>query len=378
MSEFNEIVTNCPKNSSNMTKTLNDLLDELGFAEFTFAVYQFVIPSIGIVGGLLSIMSMRIFSEKEFKYQMYDYYRLLAKVYFIHLSMSVPYGLFFTPKYFLRIDTNAWATYQCLYLTISNLLSHFAECLVLGLIVDRLRNYVSFVKKFFTFSPKSTSWILFIACCVINVFEAFANTTYIGGKYYFVNEEGCLQEDTFYYVVSSKFDSSSSGLIVRILVYIARDVFTLIASIVFITISLIHLRKYLYKQHLLSILHVRRNNLFRQNAINRITPGKRIIFIETISLSFPREITTVINSNKLVVGQKLLLVAIMINGVSLITHVVWFVCNLGSHYARTTSLKYYMACVGALANVLGPSVSFFVFFIFSANFHRIFLKILAF
>ena len=334
--------------------TLEALLDDLGFVQFDYIVYQFVMPVAGVFGSILSVLSIWVFFQHEFKAQIYDYYRVLVITYFIHLSLSVPYGLFFTPIYFPNIDTYVWATYQSFYITFSNFLCHFTGVIEIGIMLDRIRLFIPRVGKYYSFSPRKCCFIFFVLSCVINLHETFVYTPGIGGVFTYLDSNGTSRQGTFYYVVLTDLAESKAGVIITIIIYIVRDLFTLIVGVVLNVVSLIEIKRYL--------------------------KNRRIIFSQTTHISskvfpsFPleRDLSSKDHSND--TSQKLLLMVISLSLISIVTRSILLACNICYLYI----LNYVTLILGTVADlalVLGPALSFFVFFSFNKHFQRIVLKL---
>ena len=341
--------------------TLNELLDDLGFVQFDYIVYQFVIPFVGTCGSLLSLLTTWIFFKAEFRNEMYDYYRVLSIVHFIHLSLSVPYGLFFTPRYFSNIDTYSWATYQSFYITFSNFLCHYAGVLEVGIIMDRLRVFSPFVKKYYILLPKVMCFLFFIACCFINLFEVFVYIPGPGGVYYYKDQHSGFKQNTFYYVVVTPFSVSVTGQIMTKIVYIVRDLFTLIASIALNIISMIYLEQYLKKK----------KNFVRQ-------PHSHINLSPTNAYS-QQEISSIYDSAKEEKRRKtelkLIEMVIVLVFLAILERLILFACNIYYLFA----LNYITLILGTITDLvllLHPFFSFFLFLFFNSIFKKAVIKFL--
>ena len=131
----------------NLTNVV-DLLSSLGYVEFDYIIYQFVMPAVGLAGFILCSLSIWIFfTGKEFKIKIFDYYRFLTIIYWTHLAFSVPYAFFFTPRYIPSINTYPWAALQCFYFTFSNFLCHLSGIVEIGIILDREINFSPLVTR---------------------------------------------------------------------------------------------------------------------------------------------------------------------------------------------------------------------------------------
>ena len=339
--------------------SVSDLLFSLGFVDFDLVIYEFVIPSIGLVGLILCTISIWIFFvKKAFKNQIYDYYRFLVTVYWIHLLLSIPYGLFFTPRYFPSINSYPWAILQSFYITFSNFLCHLTGVIEIGILMDRMKNFSSFVKKYYMLSPRKNCLIFLIACILINIFIAFVYVPgYAGDYYYFDSNTGLKKQNSFFYVVITDFAASYEGLLLTIIVYVIRDLVTLTVGIILNILSFVQFKLYLKKK---SNMQMQRNQVLE-------------------SRSMPLEIITILtlnNSNETNVKREVhflyMILTLCFN--SIVSRIFLFSCNFYYLYV----LDYVTLILGTVIDLVlvsVPASSFFVFYFFNKHFKNAFWKL---
>ena len=137
MSNSSELISN---NSSNPQPTLDELLDSLGFSQWLTLSNSFVLPSISAIGTGLCLLSVYIFFQPKFADLVFVYYRLLCYTYIIHLIFAIPYGLFYTPRYFPQIiDTYLSSIYSIIFVLISVILFHFEDTLQMAILLTRMK-----------------------------------------------------------------------------------------------------------------------------------------------------------------------------------------------------------------------------------------------
>jgi hypothetical protein len=138
-------------NSSNSTTPpllpIDVLLSMAGFIHFDMIMFQFVMPTIGILGALLCSSSVYIFfraapPNKGFNNEpVYVYFKVISVVYLIHLLALIPHGFFFTASayYFPQLDLQACMLFQLVYITFSNIFFHYTGILELIIVLDRMK-----------------------------------------------------------------------------------------------------------------------------------------------------------------------------------------------------------------------------------------------
>ena len=119
-------------NSSDLNSlpTLDELLDSLGFSQWLIVSKSIVLPFIGFVGLILCSVSAYIFFQRKFVDPVFFYYRLLCIAYIIHLLLSIPEGIVFSPRYFPQIINTYYSSiYTVIYWPTITFLFHFEDLL---------------------------------------------------------------------------------------------------------------------------------------------------------------------------------------------------------------------------------------------------------
>ena len=98
--------------SAQITMSLDELLNKLGFDLFKTVITSFILPFINVLGTIFCSLSFWIFSHKKFKDPVFFYYRLLCIVYIIHLIHNIPRGLLYSPRYFPNMNTYLSSLFQ--------------------------------------------------------------------------------------------------------------------------------------------------------------------------------------------------------------------------------------------------------------------------
>jgi len=339
--------------SSNLTNA-QDLLISLGYDDFDFIVYQFVMPCVGLIGLILCSLSIWIFfTYKEFEFKMYDYYRFLVIIYWIHLALSIPYALFFTPRYFQSINTYPWACYQIFYFTFSNFLCHVAGVIEIGILMDREAIFSRFVKTYYKLEPKTNCLIILFTCIVINLECMFVWQTSLAGYFYYIdNKTGQRIENAYYYGVITNFGLSGIGFALTIAIYFVRDFLTLIVGLVLNIISGIHLRNYYQTKRF-------------KSKINNLNIAKSAVATTSTNCIISPAVSTDKTNNK----AKLLPMIVMLCCISIVERVILLSCNI-YYLIVINGATLVLGTLVDLTLMIGPAVSFFVFYFFNNHFNK--------
>ena len=144
-------------NSSNSTTRpllpIDVLLSMAGFIHFDMIMFQFVMPTIGILGALLCSFSVYIFfraapPNKGFNNEpVYVYFKIISVVYLIHSLALIPHGFCFTAYYFPQMNVQACIIFQLGYLPVSNLFFHYTAILEFIIVLDRLKVNYNYFKN---------------------------------------------------------------------------------------------------------------------------------------------------------------------------------------------------------------------------------------
>jgi hypothetical protein len=194
--------------------SFDELLDSLGIRQWSTVVSTFVLPSISFVGLMCCSLSAYIFFQRKFVEPVFFYYRLLCLCYVLHLTLGIPYGLLFNPRYFPQIDTYFSTIYLMFYTFATILLFHFEDTLQMAILLTRMKIFSPFVNRHFTLKPKIISLIFFLVCFGINLPFVFAFKLRSKGTYTYYDRNSKQQKtNTFYSAVASEFSTTPIGQI---------------------------------------------------------------------------------------------------------------------------------------------------------------------
>ena len=358
-----------------------DFLTSLGYNNFCFIVYQFVMPIISLIGLILITFSIWIFfTRKEFQIKMYDYYRCLVVVYWTHLALAVPYAFFFTPRYLPYINTLPWAALQSFYFTYSNFACHLAGIVEIGIILDRERNFSPLVKRYYTLEPRMNCLIFFLVAVVVNIVCAFDFVPGVSGMYYYIDgKTGEKLVNTYYWPVFTDFAASKVGYVSTVTVYVVRDLLTLIVGIVLNVISTVHLNNYYEKKRLSKILPSQaRANMSNEQNTTSMTGANNNNSLAHMSATITKTpVTSVVSEEKnKSLEIKLLVMVVVLCLISTIERTFLLACNIYGATGLMNDLSLLLGTLVDLTLAVGPAIAFFVFYFFNNHFQNVVLEIL--
>ena len=342
-------------NSNESAYPLYELLDSLGFLPIDIYIYEIIIPIIASFGVFLSLISAWIFFKKTFSASTYNYFRIIPLSHVIQLMFAIPYGMCFTPKYFPNMDSYSCAIVQCAYIPYSNFTSHFNAILEIAILFERIKIMNPFVKKHFTIAPKKMILITFLASLLFNSIYALVYVPFNGGNFNYYSKIGSLRENSFWFVSTSSLASSPIGMIVLIVFYFIRDIITLIVTIVLNIVSMFEMKDY-FKA---------RSSIFK-NSLDVQSMTIQVANNATYTVVSQRQRQKVAEKNHI----KLVLSMCF---VSIITRSTSIACDL--YYLFSSD--YIATLLGAILDlvlVLGPAISFFIFYHFNRDFKKCFIR----
>jgi len=346
-------------NESNQSSTiypLDDLLYSLGFLPISIYICEIILPIVAFIGCILCTLSLWIFFNRKFTATIYWYFRVVTIANLIQLAFAIPYGICFTPKYFPSMNSYSCAIVQCAYIPFGNFTSHFVAILEIAILLERIKIMNPFVKKHFTISPKKMILVTFFACLLFNSIYALAVIPETGGDFFYFDSDGNKRVNTFWFVSTSPLAQSTIGSIVMIVVFFIKDVLTLITTLILNIISWFELKNYIKKRSLL----IRRRNAIGPIPFESVNDSTRI--------SDAQSETQYSKKKK---NLKLILIMCLISIVERITIVTASVYFL----FFTDYISILLYAFADLVYVVGPSISFFVFYQFNRDFKREFLNV---
>ena len=325
--------------------TLDELLDILGFIPIDLIVYQFVVPTMGVIGIIFCTINACIFFRKPFNAPADDYFKLISLIYILDSLLSVPYGFCFSPKYFPEMDRHMCAIVLSVYIPYINLAFHYTGILEIAILLERMKIFSTIVKTKFTVSPKKVCFLAFLLCVVIDGFFAFVFEPISGGDFYYFASDGQIKQNTFYFAGTTEFANSNVGRVLLIVDYVVRDLFTMITSVTLNVVSIIQMRIYFKK---------------KAAQLQLISNG-------VLNISVKKEL-------KLRKTEKNhLLMVITLCSIEIVSRTILMTCFIYFLFR----IDYIAALFGTLVDIVlifVPMVSFFVFYHFNKKFRKEFHK----
>ncbi len=136
------------------------------------------------------------------------------------------------------------------------------ECITL---LDRLKNFNSFLNRIFTLSPKRTTLILLFVCVLIDFVPIFQYSAFEYDFVYITNQ-GRLEKYSAYFIKASDIASSQLGTIITVVIFIIRDGISLAFSISLNIICFVHMKRHVSKK--LTLTNINFNIGNTPNVIN--------------------------------------------------------------------------------------------------------------
>jgi len=174
---------------------------------------------------------------------------------------------------------------------------------------------------------------------------------YYGGEFYYFDSNGIKRVNSFWLVTTSIFAQSTLGSLSMITLMFIRDILTLITTLILNIVSLFEMNKYFNNRSLL---------LGRHNAIAPVPVAS--INNSTRILDDQNEAQNAKKKNHI----ELMLIMCLISIAERTSTVLVNVYSLFS----VDYIAFLLGTFQDLVFVLGPSVSFFVFYHFNADFKR--------
>jgi len=336
--------------STQLKMSLDQLLDTLGFNEWITMTASFILPSTCLVGIVLCSLGVFIFFKSRFVNPIFFYYRLLCLVYIIHLAHVILHGLFFSPKYFPRLNTYSTSMYHVYFLFCSAFLYHFEGGLQIAILFDRLRVFSPFVKRHFSAcTPLFVTISLLFTCLFIDVPFLFAFKVKSFGCYYYLGKDY-----TFYYFEASDFSQTLTGqILLGFSQIILNQMLTLCTGIL---LNIVYIHK--YKSYLTQ--RKRQINDYEMGSIHYKHHRHREI-----------ELLSSIEGIKRRIEKNMLYMGLTLCSISILSRVVLIVCHVGYFYFRASfqfnlRICVFVSCMFSLV----PTLAIFVFFSFNTMFRQ--------
>ena len=239
-------------NNSQSTPTsnisLDTLLDTLGFSHWKTVIASLALPIISLLSIGTCSLSLYIFFQRRFIDPVFFYYRLLCLIYILHLFMTIPYGLLFSPQLFPSINMYQCSIYHIVYAVTASFLFHYGDTLQMAILLTRTKLFSPFVERNFSGSPQKISLIFFLICFFVDLPFAFSFKVQSLGTYYTMTQNSSL---TFYYIDSSDFSLTPFGKILLGFTTFFLNLFlSLVIGVVLNVVSLNEFKSYAEKRRL--------------------------------------------------------------------------------------------------------------------------------
>jgi len=357
-------IVNVSSNSSSIFDTIDDLLVSLDITPICYIIYQLVLPVVGVIGFALCLINLLIFWRKKFKKPINQYYRLIASLNVFAMLFSVPYGLCFTPKYFPSMNSYACAIVQCIYIPYTELVIHFVGVLEIAILLERLKILDSYVRTHFRLEPWQFSFIFLLFCFVIDAFYAFNYAPVNGGDFFYTNKYGDVKQNTFYYLETSSIALTPVGSSFLIAIYVIKNVFTIIVIITLGIVAHLKMKSFLENRLLMFrfVTHPIEN-------IQVVESAKK----NSIQHALESQVVSPSINNQEKANKNHLFLILTLCCITISERILSITCDIYFLFSAD-QVAFILASLVDLVYVLGPALSFFVFYNFNFNFRDEYLS----
>nr|QVK45825.1 G protein-coupled receptor [Proales similis] len=241
-------------NSSLPNQTVSRLsLDEMlvlyGSSWFSDIMWVFIYMPASAIGCVLNLINFLVFSRKEFSIKLYTYFKLMTLCCCIFCFISIWYPLAMTKRFFLGKDTHLGAIYIChVYIPICNLLFYFITVLDILILIDRLATFIPKLKSVYNKQSANRLCLIAFLICLALDFPYFFVFVPKPWYYRYLDEQSNVVTLTFYIIGASDFAVSLTGTIITYLIYVFRDILTIVIIVILNIISIYYLRRHLSKR----------------------------------------------------------------------------------------------------------------------------------
>jgi hypothetical protein len=364
--------------SSSLIPTLDELLDSLGFGQWSTVTFSFVLPSINFLGIIFCSLSAYIFFQRKFVDPIFFYYRLLCLSNVFHLTLGIPYGVLFAPRYFPQVDTYFSTIYLMFYVYTSLLLFHFEDVIQMAILLTRMKIFSPFVNKYFKLlKPKLVSLIFFLVCLCINLPNFFALTITSNGTYSYYDQNSKQKKvSTFYSVVSSEFSLSPMGKILYGLTAFFLNLFlTLVVGLILNVLSVYQYKSYLKERKKRDEAYVSAAFSHNKRPIETqpTTSLDAVVSVVVVVAATTKEMTQK-ERNDRKAESNMFLMALTLSTISTISRVLALFTYIYNFLLYTTETTLIVPLIFYLIQSFGPTSSIFVFYFFNKKFRQEFIR----
>jgi hypothetical protein len=222
------------------------------------------------------------------------------------------------------------------------------ECIIL---LDRLKNFSSILKKALKISPKKITFALLCICLLIDFPPVFQ---YSGHEfdYNYYGSDGQIQLYKIYLVITSEIASSYIGSSIEVAIFVIRDGVTLVFSIGLNIICFYYMKNHSAKKHVLT---------------NDTSTSRAIVTISAHAIDSKKEREKTFQKNMSQMTITLVLISTLVRITTLTCGIYWlFAYDL---------ISVILGMFSDSAVALNATVPFFVFLRFNKKYRRIFLDL---
>ena len=362
-------------NSNNNMWTLMNLdtfLDSLGFDPITTLLATFILPVINLLGLLFCALSFYIFLQRTFLDPSFFYYRLLCLVNILHLIHNLAHLLLYSPHYFPNMNTYLSSMYQIYSTFILGLFFHFEGVIQMAILLDRIKLYSPFVKRYFVASPRIVSLTFFLTCFLIDLPIPFASRISSIGTYY---NNDLKQNETFYYIASSSFSTTSFGRILFAFTAYFLNIFLTLVVGVGLNIFSVYLYSSYLRQRKLNIDQTNRISYNNFSASQQASTSREVdirVLNETI-ITIPRLNSKQRKEREL--EKTMFYMALTLCLISILSRTVILINYISYVFFSPSFRKSLLIFISnAFMFTIVPTLAIFVFYLFNKMFRREFHK----
>ena len=358
-------------------KSLDEILDSVGFAPWMSQVTTFGLSVINCLGAIGCSFSAWIFFRKQFSDSIFFYYRLLCLVNIVSLLHNIPACVLFSPRYFPSANLWAIAAFKGYYAFATIFFFHYGDVLQMGILLARMKIYSPFVKKHFNSIPPIVSLGFFLLCLIIDFPLAFAFKVISYGDYYYFSDLEQQQKviATFFYYGASEFNEAKFG---KVLLGFFGLVVNLLGSLVAgVALNIISYRE--YKQY---VNERKRREKEIEMKTKAIITNNQPCTSNTIENNedHQRQLKKLSQKelNELKAEKNMFHMIITLSIISIISRVILMFGNLYALVFLSLSTIWILVVLEYFIYALVPAVSIFIFYAFNKLFRKDFKRLFGF
>lgn len=238
--------------TQNNTELIKEIfLRVIGSSWLYDSMYLFIITPMGILGTILNLISLKIFTRKEFhKMAIFKYFKIYVLNSLI-LSATLSCAFFMSPRHLFAVSTSYSARiYKCLLLPsyVLALFLFFGNSMGVLVNLERISNFSPAFKRFKTISPYLSCLILLLICIIFNLPTYFLITPSTDKD---VSDALLSYENVIKFkgvCLRNPISLTLWGKVISIFGYSVKGVLVLVLDIISNSISIYYLRDYFVKK----------------------------------------------------------------------------------------------------------------------------------